>query len=98
MKKLPLRGPEANAPTQRGGAGAGTLASGSPGPVMAARTTWRVAAPSFLLALAASSEASAAWVGDRFFPSTLATVVPTAADFLNIPYVARLPATAATPS
>ena len=45
MKKLPLRGPEANAPTQRGGAGAGTLASGSPGPVMAARTTWRVAAP-----------------------------------------------------
>jgi hypothetical protein len=65
---------------------------------MAARTAWRVAAPGFLLWLAASSEASAAWVGDRFFPSTLATVVPTAADFLNTPYIARLPATAATPS
>lgn len=31
------------------------------------------------------AEASAAYVGDRFFPSTLATVVPTPADFVNFP-------------
>jgi len=30
-------------------------------------------------------EGSAAYVGDRFFPSTLATTVPTAADFYNPP-------------
>jgi hypothetical protein len=31
------------------------------------------------------AEASAAYVGDRFFPSTLATVVPTPADFVHFP-------------
>jgi hypothetical protein len=44
------------------------------------RTAWRTV-PGFLLLLATCSEGSAAYVGDRFFPSTLATTVPTAADF-----------------
>jgi hypothetical protein len=46
--------------------------------------------------LATSSEASAAYVGDRFFPSTLATTVPTPADFYNPPYFVRLPDTTTT--
>jgi hypothetical protein len=52
--------------------------------------------PGFILTLAACSEASAAWVGDRFLPSTLATTVPTPADFFNPPNFVRLPETAAT--
>jgi hypothetical protein len=39
---------------------------------------------------------SAGYVGDRFFPSTLATTVPTPADFYNPPYFVKLPDTAAT--
>src|SRR6202045_2776940 len=62
------------------------------------RTAWRTAIPGFLLLLATCSEGSAAYVGDRFFPSTLATTVPTAADFYNPPYFVKLPDTAATPS
>jgi len=63
---------------------------------MMVRPAWHAAVPGFLLALAACSEASAAWVGDRFFPSTLATVVPTPADFLNPPNLVLLPETAGT--
>src|ERR1700674_5475787 len=60
-------------------------------------TAWRTAAvPGFLLLLATCSEASAAYVGDRFFPSTLATTVPTPADFYNPPYFVKLPDTATT--
>src|SRR5882762_1266825 len=60
-------------------------------------TAWRTGAvPGFLVLLATCSEASAAYVGDRFFPSTLATTVPTPADFYNPPYFVKLPDTAAT--
>jgi hypothetical protein len=62
------------------------------------RTAWRTAIPGFLFLLATCSEVSAAYVGDRFFPSTLATTVPTAADFYNPPYFVKLPDTATTPS
>ena len=65
---------------------------------MTARRALCAAVPGFLLALAAYSEASAEWVGDRFFPSTLATTVPTPADFFNPPNFVWLPETAATPS
>src|SRR3984893_2665436 len=62
-------------------------------------TAWRTAAlPGFLLLLATCSEASAAYVGDRFFPSTLATTVPTPADFYNPPYFVKLTDTSTTPS
>src|SRR5260370_12453767 len=61
-------------------------------------TAWRTGMPGFLLLLATCSEGSAAYVGDRFFPSTLATTVPTAADFYNPPYFVKLPDTATTPS
>src|SRR5712671_241139 len=60
------------------------------------RTTWRTIIPGFLLLLATCSEGSAAYVGDRFFPSTLATTVPTPADFYNPPYFVKLPDTATT--
>src|ERR1700730_13424480 len=60
------------------------------------RTAWRTAVPGFLLLLVTCSEASAAYVGDRFFPSTLATTVPTPADFYNPPYFVKLPDTATT--
>src|SRR5258707_4269990 len=60
------------------------------------RTAWRTAVPGFLLLLATCSEVSAAYVGDRFFPSTLATTVPTPADFYNPPYFVKLPDTATT--
>ena len=60
------------------------------------RTAWRSAIPGFLFLLAPCSEASAAYVGDRYFPSTLATTVPTAADFYNPPYFVKLPDTATT--
>jgi hypothetical protein len=50
-----------------------------------ARTAWRTAMTGSLLLLATCSEVSAAYVGDRFFPSTLATTVPTVADFYNPP-------------
>src|ERR1700731_4356282 len=65
---------------------------------MTARRALCAAVPGFLLALAACSEASAEWVGDRFFPSTLATTVPTPADFFNPPNFVLLPETAATSS
>src|SRR6267154_1682792 len=58
------------------------------------RTAWRTIIPGFLLLLATCSEGSAAYVGDRFFPSTLATTVPTPADFYNPPYFVKLPDTA----
>src|ERR1700756_686683 len=60
------------------------------------RSAWCTAIPGFLLLLATCSEASAAYVGDRYFPSTLATTVPTAADFYNPPYFVKLPDTATT--
>jgi hypothetical protein len=63
-----------------------------------ARTAWRTATLSFLLLLATCSEGSAAYVGDRYFPSTLATTVPTAADFYNPPYFVKLPDTSTTPT
>src|SRR6266404_5485667 len=63
-----------------------------------ARTTRRTAIPGFLFLLATCSEVSAAYVGDRFFPSTLATTVPTAADFYNPPFFVRLPDTVTTPT
>jgi hypothetical protein len=60
-------------------------------------TVWRTTAvPGFLLLLATGSEVSAGYVGDRFFPSTLATTVPTPADFYNPPYFVKLPDTATT--
>src|SRR3981081_334613 len=59
------------------------------------RTT---AVTGFLLLLAIGSEVSAGYVGDRYFPSTLATTVPTAADFYNPPNLVVLPSTATTPS
>lgn len=59
-----------------------------------AKRVWHLTVPSFLLSLVASSEASASYVGDRFFPSTLATVVPTPADFVNFPQLTQLPDTA----
>jgi hypothetical protein len=58
----------------------------------------RAAVSGIMFALAACSQASAAWVGDRYFPSTLATTVPTPADFLNPPNLVVLPRTATTPS
>jgi hypothetical protein len=54
------------------------------------RIAWRTAVPGFLLLLATCSEVSAAYVGDRYFPSTLATTVPTAADFFNPPNLVLL--------
>src|ERR1700730_13359271 len=62
-----------------------------------ARIAWGTAV-GFLLLLATCSEGSAAYVGDRFFPSTLATTVPTPADFYKPPYFVLLPSTATTPS
>ncbi|WP_024513387.1 hypothetical protein [Bradyrhizobium sp. ARR65] len=62
------------------------------------RTVWRTAILGFLLLFATCSEGSAAYVGDRFFPSTLATTVPTPADFYNPPNFVRLPDTATTPT
>src|SRR3981189_1559186 len=62
------------------------------------RTVWRTIIPGFLFLLATCSEGSAAYVGDRFFPSTLATTVPTPADFYNPPYFVKLPDTATTPT
>jgi hypothetical protein len=61
-------------------------------------TGWRTAIPGFVLLFATCSEVSAAYVGDRFFPSTLATTVPTPADFYNPPNFVRLPDTATTPT
>jgi hypothetical protein len=58
---------------------------------------WRTI-PGFLLLLATCSEGSAAYVGDRYFPSTLATTVPTPADFYNPPYFVKLPNTSTTPT
>jgi hypothetical protein len=63
---------------------------------MTPRATWRAAVSGVLFSLAASSEASAAFVGDYFFTSTLATTVPTAADFYNPPSYVRLPTIATT--
>src|ERR1700736_6933875 len=62
-----------------------------------ARIAWGTAV-GFLLLLATCSEGSAAYVGDRFFPSTLATTVPTPADFYKPPYFVLLPGTATTPT
>jgi hypothetical protein len=59
-------------------------------------TAWRTAIPGFLFLLATCSEGSATYVGDRFFPSTLATTVPTPADFFKPPYFVQLPDTATT--
>lgn len=61
---------------------------------MIPRAAWRAAVCGLSLALTAGSEATATFVGDYFFPSTLATTVPTAADFLNPPNVMVPPATA----
>ena len=55
------------------------------------KPAWHMAVPSFILAVVACSEASATYVGDRFFVSTLVTVVPTPADFLNFPHFVMLP-------
>src|SRR4030081_974095 len=63
-----------------------------------ARSAWGTVIACFLFLLATCSEGSAAYVGDRYFPSTLATTVPTAADFYNPPNLVVLPSTATTPS
>ena len=63
-----------------------------------ASAAWRVGLAGLLFALTTCPEAMAAYVGDYFFPSTLATTVPTPADFLNPPNFVRLPTSAATPS
>ena len=60
-----------------------------------ARTAWRTAMTGAVPLLATCSEGSAC-VGDRFFPSTLPTTVPSAADFHNPPDFMKLPDTAAT--
>jgi hypothetical protein len=93
MKKLRIGSIAASGRPSRSCAGARALAFGG-----GVRTARRAAVPGFLLALAACSEASAAWVGDRYFPSTLATTVPTAADFFNPPSYVRLPKIAPTPT
>src|ERR1700738_1702550 len=62
-----------------------------------ARLAWGPAC-GFLLLLATCSEGSAAYVGDRFFPSTLATTVPTPADCYKPPYFVLLPGPATTPT
>ncbi len=59
--------------------------------VKMARTIWRPAVSGTVLLLMACSEASATYVGDRYFVSTLVTTVPTPADFANIPHVVVLP-------
>jgi hypothetical protein len=56
-----------------------------------AKPAWRMAVPGFIGVFAACSEASATYVGDRYFVSTLATIVPTPADFLNLPHFVLLP-------
>ena len=61
-----------------------------------AHSTRHLAVPSLLLSLLACSDASAACVGDRYFISTLVTVVPTPADFANVPHFVMLPETAGT--
>ena len=61
-----------------------------------ARTCWHTTIAGFLFLVATCSGASAAYVGDRFFPSTLAPVVPTPADFSKPPYFVKLPDTATT--
>jgi hypothetical protein len=58
-----------------------------------AHTAWRTAISGFLLLLATCSDASAAYVGDRFLPSPLATTIPIAADFYNPPYFVWRPDT-----
>src|SRR5216684_1528285 len=63
-----------------------------------ARTAWRTTISGVLLLLATCSEGSDVYVEDRFFPSTLATTVPTPADFYNPLYFVRLPDTATTPA
>jgi hypothetical protein len=64
-----------------------------------ARTAWRAAVPSLLLALAAHSEAAAhGFAGDRFFPSTFAVIDPFPSDFLNFPGFLVLPESAGEPS
>jgi hypothetical protein len=63
-----------------------------------AHAAWRTAIAGFLILLATCSEGSAAYVGDRYFPSTLATTVPTAADFHDPPCFVRLPDTATAPT
>jgi hypothetical protein len=63
-----------------------------------ARTAWRTAMTGSVLLLATCSEGSAACVGDRFFPSTLATTVSSAADFNNPPDFVKPPDTAAAPT
>src|ERR1700681_3805241 len=63
-----------------------------------ARTAWRTAMTGSVPLLATCSEGSAARAGDRFFPSTLATTVFSAADFNNPPDFMKLPDTAATPT
>jgi hypothetical protein len=61
-----------------------------------AKSAWHIAVPGFIFVVAGCSEASAAYVDDRFFPSTLVTVVPTPADFLNFPHFVMLPETGGT--
>src|ERR1700716_233939 len=58
----------------------------------------RAAVSGIMFARAACAQAAAPWVGDRYFPWTLATTVPTPADFLNPPNLVVLPRTGTTPS
>jgi hypothetical protein len=61
-------------------------------------TAWRTLTPDFLLLLATCTEGSAAYAGDHFFPSTLATTVPTPEVFYKPPFFVRLPDIATTAS
>jgi len=58
-----------------------------------AKPAWHIAVPGIMIVFAACSEASATYVGDRYFPSTVVTIVPTPADFLNFPHYVLLPET-----
>ena len=56
------------------------------------RAACKALVPGLVFAFTVRSEAMAAYVGDYFFPSTLAITVPTAADFFNPPNFVLLPA------
>ena len=58
-----------------------------------AKPAWHIAVPGIIIVFAGCSEASATYVDDRYFISTLVTIVPTPADFLNFPHYVALPET-----
>jgi hypothetical protein len=69
---------------------------------MGRRDDWRcqarTAISGFLLRLATCSQASASCAGERHFPSTSTTVIPTRSDFFNPPHLVRLHDTGTAPT